>query len=97
MEFNTDRIEEYIKDYYKHRQPDLELTKSITERIADVIRKNESFLVVSKEILEQKIIEFLGRENTLKFVRERQPVISKVPDEVVRNISEYICGMDPAY
>lgn len=96
MEFNAERLEDFIKDYYKNTHEDLEITKIICERIADIMKKNESYLLVPKDVLERKVVEFLDKENTIRFIRERQPLVSPVSNEVVDNITDYLKNKMPS-
>lgn len=97
MEFRLEQIEEYIKEYYLRTHAELVITKLMCERIASVIRSNESVNAVSGDVLKQNVDAFLDKEHTLQFVRDRQPNTTKVSDDVIENVKNYFAKEMPRY
>jgi hypothetical protein len=89
MNFEIGNLQAYIEDYYNQKHPEFIITARIRERISAVIMNNKNIGNVPKELLEKEITDFLERNNTLKFVKERQPELSLIPIDVVDHVCEY--------
>ena len=89
MGIDTLQLDELIDAHYKTNHSELFITKNIKERIIPIITSNNSIYQVPPEIAKEKIIDFLEKPNILKFITERQPLLSKVPEDVITDVVQY--------
>ena len=65
----------------------------ITPRIAQILynKINDNYLGVSYELSidNKELCQFLRTDNIISFIQNRQPELSKVPEDVMHNISDY--------
>jgi len=102
MAIKTEDIGGYIEKYFENNHKELVITKRIKEGLQAVILNNIDFkkpyilgenLFLSEELVD----DLLRKENVINFVRERQPNIQRVSDDVIANISEYFSRHLPGY
>ena len=80
---------QYIENFYKEHSFGLVVTKKICLGItkAAMVKFSEDNMISSEK--EDEINNFLLAEKTKSFIKEKQPEVSPVPDEVIDMVKRY--------
>lgn len=81
-----DRIKDFVKKYYEY-----DTTLKCTEKIAEVLAVSIQKMIDSDQMDSTKasIESVLCKESTLRFITSRQPNVSPVSTEVVKEVTTY--------
>ncbi|RKI38232.1 hypothetical protein D7V86_15110 [bacterium D16-51] len=80
---------DYIDKIYDKGNVELVITKRVKEGLVKVIERKILAGEIKADALEQGLTAFLLKEDTLAFIRERQPEVSCVPESVISEIKNY--------
>lgn len=86
---DKDALYQYIEDFYKGQGFGMPVTKRICmglAKVAMMMFSENSMVPVGKQ---DEINNFLLAERTQEFIKERQPQISPVPDEIIDMVKRY--------
>lgn len=83
--------EEYIEQGIAEclRGKNMILTKRVLEGLKSVIDTKIQIGEFTPDILAKQIKNFIEKPDTLSFISDRQPELSKVPDDVIKNLQNY--------
>lgn len=82
-------LHQYIKDFYVKNDFGLIITNRICTGLTKAVMLKFSEDNVISEYKRDAINDFLLAEKTIKYIKEKQPEISAVPDAVVHMVKEY--------
>lgn len=89
MENMEKELLDYIDKIYDKGNEELIITKRVKEGLVKVIERKILAGEIGADALEQGLTAFLLKEDTLAFIRERQPEVSCVPESVISEIKKY--------
>lgn len=89
MENMAKELLDYIDKIYDREKVELVITKRVKEGLVKVIERKILAGELKVDALEQGLTFFLLKEDTLAFIRERQPEVSRVPEIVISEIKKY--------
>ena len=91
MRVNDNDVKTMINDYYRDHHPELNITKRILDNLIPIVYKGLSETPDSMTIEKAMpaVHKFLEKENILNFIKDRQPNMTCIPDQVVNSLKEY--------
>ncbi|MCI8781787.1 MAG: hypothetical protein HFH70_14185 [Lachnospiraceae bacterium] len=89
MENRRKELFHYIDKIFDSQNVDLVITKRVKEALAKVVERKILTGEIKVATLKQGVADFLLKEGTLSFIRERQPEVSCVPESVIIEIKKY--------
>lgn len=81
-----------LKKYYKEHNPELIITKRISEKICPIILEginNASVQNMNTDKVDAAVNDFLASDRIMDFVKSRQPNLRPITDDVIANIHKY--------
>lgn len=90
-----DDIKKIVREYYAENDELIICTKRIEDRLAQTFFNLMGSGVIEKT--KEAVIEKLGNEKTLDFLRERQPNVSMIDQDVIDDIRKYFTDNSISY
>ena len=90
MNIGLETVRTYIEKVYADLHKELIFTQRISERLSDVFVNNiKALKPYVTSVDSEEIDEFLQSPNVIAFIKERQPELSPVSDNVIKNMKQY--------
>lgn len=97
MRVNDNDVKTMINEYYRDQHPELNITKRILDNLIPIVYKGLSETPDSMTIEKAMpaVHKFLEKENILNFIKDRQPNMTDIPDQVVNSLKRYLAEVFP--
>ena len=90
-------IERRVEDIFGQIDNTMVVTNRIKDGLSTVIERKIQAGDIKPDSFEKDVKDFLSREKTIRFIRERQPEISKVDDKIIMCVKQYFEKNLPEY
>ena len=82
-------VKEFLEGVYKDEHPDFVITPVITQFIFNAIIDEYQGWDAHLEPYNSELCDFLKQDRFISFIKNRQPNIAPVPDNVINDVVEY--------
>lgn len=97
MRVTTNEVNDVIESYYMEKHPEFILTKRIMDNLVLIVHKGLINTPDNMKIDQaySSIYDFLEKDNILEFIKNRQPCILPIPNNVIESIETYFANNFP--
>lgn len=91
LNVTEERVRDKMKDYFFTHYPEMIMTKRIENNLAPIIYDGlkKADREISSERLDNALGDFFQKDEIMTLVKECQPNVKKIPDDVVDSIRDY--------
>lgn len=99
MDISEENIRNEMKSYFKENLSGLIMTSRIENKLLPILMDgfNKSGIRLSDSRVRDAIEDFFSMDGILSFIKDRQPYIEKISENVVLSVKDYISNHFPGY
>lgn len=86
---DNNEVQRFFEQLYNSEDARFAITPRITQILYNKIDNNYLGTSYEFSIDNEELCQFLMSDNIISFIQNRQPELSKTPDDVIHNISDY--------